>query len=77
MKELSLLANEQEVFEEQKKAIELVEVDTYYMGIHIINSVSFDAELPNEKQAAIDRLNDAISNTDEAVLNSVPERHTI
>lgn len=71
------MANEQEVFEEQKKTIELVEVDTYYMGIHIINSVSFDAELPNEKQAAIDRLNDAISNTDEAVLNSVPKRHTI
>lgn len=71
------MATEREVFDEQKKTLELVDVDTYYMGIHIINSLSFDAQLPKEKQVAIDRVDYAISNTDEAVLNSVPERHTI
>jgi radical SAM superfamily enzyme YgiQ (UPF0313 family) len=71
------LATERELFEEQKKTIELVDVPTYYMGIHIINSVSFDAKLPNDKQGAIDRVNHAISNMDEAILDSVPERHSI
>lgn len=71
------MATEGEVLEEQKKTLELVEVDTYYMGIHIINSVSFDAKLPKEKQAAIDRIDSIISDMDEALLNSVPERHTI
>ena len=71
------LATERELFEEQKKTIELVDVPTYYMGIHIINSVSFDAELPKDKQGAIDRVNHAISNTNKAILDSVPERHSI
>jgi radical SAM superfamily enzyme YgiQ (UPF0313 family) len=71
------LATERELFEEQKKTIELVDVPTHYMGIHIINSVGFDAELPNDRQGAIDRVNHAISNMDEAILDSVPERHSI
>lgn len=71
------LAIEREVLEEQKKTIELIEVPTYYMGIHIINSVSFDAELPKDKQGAIDRITQTLSNTDEEILDSVPERHSI
>jgi radical SAM superfamily enzyme YgiQ (UPF0313 family) len=71
------LATERELFEEQKKTIELVDVPTHYMGIHIINSVGFDAELPKDRQGAIDRVNHAISNMDEAILDSVPERHSI
>lgn len=71
------LATEREVLEEQLKTIELIKVPTYYMGIHIINSVSFDAELPNEKQSAIDRVKYALNTTKEKVLNSVPERHSI
>lgn len=71
------LATEREVLEEQKKTIELVDVPTYYMGIHVINSISFDAELPRDRQKAIDRVSYALSNTNEAVLDSVPERHSI
>lgn len=71
------MATEREVLEEQKKTLELVDVETYYMGIHIINTVSFDAKLPKEKQAAIDRVNYVLSDMDEVVLNSVPVRHTI
>lgn len=71
------LATDREVLEEQKKTIELVDVPTYYMGIHVINSLSFDAELPKDKQGAIDRINHALSTTDEAKLDSVPVRHSI
>jgi len=71
------MASEREVLEEQIKTIELVNVPTYYMGIHVINSVSFDAELPKGKQGAIDRINYTLQNTEDKVLNSVPERHSI
>ncbi len=71
------LATEREVLQEQKKTLELIDVPTLYMGIHVINSISFDAELPKNKQGAIDRINYALSNTDEAILDSVPERHSI
>lgn len=71
------LATEREVLEEQIKTLELIDVATHYMGIHVINSVSFDAELPKGKQVAIDRVNRALTNTDKAVLDSVPQRHSI
>ncbi|MGQ1786498.1 radical SAM protein [Saccharicrinis sp. GN24d3] len=71
------LATEREVLEEQIKTLELVDVPTYYMGIHIINTVSFDAKLPGDKQGAIDRIKNAISDMEEALLESVPERHSI
>lgn len=71
------LATEREVLEEQKKTIELVNVPTYYMGIHAINSLSFDVELPQGKQGAIDRIDHALSNTDDSILDSVPVRHSI
>lgn len=71
------LATEREVLEEQKKTIELIEVPTYYMGIHVINSLSFDTELPAGKQGAIDRINHALLHTDNAILDSVPKRHSI
>ena len=71
------MATEREVLEEQKKTLELVNVPTYYMGIHIINSLSFDADLPKDREGAIDRINYALSNTNDAVLDSVPERHSI
>ena len=71
------MATEREMLEEQKKTLELVDVPTYYMGIHVINSLSFDAELPKDRQSAIDRVNYALVNTDEAILDIVPRRHSI
>lgn len=71
------LATDREVFEEQKKILELVHVPTRYMGIHVINTLSFDALLPRDKQLAIDRVDYALANMDTSVLDSVPIRHSI
>lgn len=71
------MATDREVLEEQKKTIELVNVHTRYMGIHVINTLSFDAELPRDRQRAIDRVDYALVNMDTSVLDSVPVRHSI
>lgn len=72
-----MLATEREVLEEQKKFIELVDVNTQYLGIHGINTVTFDAYLPEDKSKAIKKVDDFIENSDENFLNSVPERFSI
>lgn len=71
------MATEREVLQEQIRSIELVNVSTYYMGIHAINSVNFDAVLPRGRQPAIDRITYILNKTDQTVLDSVPERHSI
>jgi radical SAM superfamily enzyme YgiQ (UPF0313 family) len=71
------MATEREMLEEQIKTLELIEVDTYYMGIHIINSVSFDARLQKDKESAINRVKMDYEGKSDAVLDSVPRRHSI
>ncbi|MCF8076025.1 MAG: radical SAM protein [Desulfotignum sp.] len=70
-------ATELEVLEEQKKMIELIDVETIYLGIHGINTVTFDAQLPKDREKAIELVDTAISKMDDDFLNSVPERHSI
>lgn len=70
-------ASELEVLDEQKKLIELVDVETSYLGIHAINTVSFDAKIPEERQKSIQRVDHAIHELDKNYLSSVPERHSI
>ncbi|ACN14604.1 HemN1 [Desulforapulum autotrophicum HRM2] len=70
-------ATELEVLEEQKKMIKLIDVDTIYLGIHGINTVTFDAMLPRDREKAIKMVDDAIEKLDDEFLNSVPERHSI
>jgi len=70
-------ATELEVLEEQKKMIELIEVETIYLGIHGINTVTFDAQLPKDKEKAIKLVDDTIAKMNDEFLNSVPERHSI
>jgi radical SAM superfamily enzyme len=70
-------ATELEVLEEQKKMIELITVDTAYLGIHGINTITFDAMLPRDKKSAIKRVDNAIKRLDDQFLSSVPERHSI
>jgi len=70
-------ATELEVLEEQKTFIELVEVDTTYLGIHGINTIPFDAQLPRDRKNAVKMVDDAIERLDDEFLNSVPERHSI
>jgi hypothetical protein len=71
------MATGKEVLEEQIKTIELINVPTYYMGMHVINSVSFDSHLPKGKQDAIDKIKYVLNTTTESVLNSIPEYHSI
>lgn len=70
-------ATELEVLEEQKKFIELIIVDTAYLGIHGINTVTFDATLPRDREDAIKMVDNAMEKLDDEFLNSVPERHSI
>ncbi|WP_406656904.1 radical SAM protein [Methanolobus sp. ZRKC2] len=73
-----VLATELEVLEEQKKFIELIEVENVsYLGIHAINTVTFDALLPRDRNKAIKVIDDAIEKLDDEFLNSVPQRHSI
>lgn len=70
-------ATELEILEEQKKFLELINVDTAYLGIHGINTVTFDAMLPRDREKAIRMVDNAIEKLDDEFLNSVPERHSI
>ncbi len=70
-------ATEGEVLEEQKKMIELIEVETLYLGIHGINTVTFDALLPRDREMAVKRVEDAMVKMGKDFLDSVPERHSI
>ncbi|SMD13590.1 Radical SAM superfamily protein [Desulfocicer vacuolatum DSM 3385] len=70
-------ATEQEVLEEQKKMIELIDVNTIYLGIHGINTVTFDATLPRDRGNAIKMVDHAMEKMSDELLNSVPERHAI
>lgn len=71
------LATEREVLQEQRKTIELIDVATQYMGIHVINSVSFDADLPSKRQEALQKIENKLTRTSETTLDSVPWRHSI
>jgi radical SAM superfamily enzyme len=70
-------ATEREVLEEQKLLLDLIEVPTSYLGIHAINTVPFDAELPKQKKQAIAAIDKVIAQLDADYLDSVPERHSI
>jgi radical SAM superfamily enzyme YgiQ (UPF0313 family) len=76
-KGLFVPASEQEVLEEQLKLLELVTVETKYMGIHGINTVAFDALLPKDKSGAIYRVENALQNLSSEYLNSIPLRKSV
>jgi radical SAM superfamily enzyme YgiQ (UPF0313 family) len=71
------VAEEFEVLQEQKRFIELIDVDTAYLGIHGINTVTFDAQLPRQKEQAIKLIDDTINKLDSEYLHSVPIRQAI
>ncbi|WP_297086697.1 radical SAM protein [uncultured Draconibacterium sp.] len=70
-------ATEQEVLEEQKKLIELIDIETDYMGIHALNTVAFDAKFPRDKQAAVARIEHAMEHLSENYLSSIPKRNSV
>lgn len=71
------MPTDREVLEEQIRTIELIDAEIYYMGIHIINTVSFDAELPGDKESAINRIKYSMENMTDRELDRVPVRHSI
>lgn len=70
-------ANELEVLLEQKKLIELIDVNTKYMGIHGLNTVAFDAVFPLQQKDAIERIDNAIESLNAEYLNNIPERYSV
>lgn len=69
--------SEREVLKEQKKLIELLDIETKYMGIHALNTVAFDAQFPEDKEGAIYRVSEAIDRLDDNYLNSIPLRQSV
>jgi hypothetical protein len=47
------------------------------MGIHALNTATFDAVLPMDRERAIEKVDDMIAELDDQYLDSVPERHSI
>lgn len=70
-------ASEIEILEEQKQLIELIDIETKYMGIHGLNTVAFDAILPHERESSVGRIKHALNNLNSNYLNSVAERHSV
>lgn len=70
-------ASEYEVLEEQRKLVEMIEVETAYMGIHGLNTVAFDAQLPKDKEAIINKINNALDQLSVDYLKSIPIRKSV
>lgn len=70
-------ATELEVLEEQKELISLIDIEVLYLGIHSINTVPFDARLPEDKEKAISFINKNIDKLDDEFLNSIQKRNSI
>ncbi len=70
-------STEIDVLDEQMKLIKLININTMYMGIHGLNTVAFDAQLPRDKEQVLTRIQNAKDNLNPSYLNSVPERHSV
>lgn len=72
------LATELEILEEEKKLIELIQLeDLPFYGSHPINSVNLDGVLPKDKGDMIDALNHVIETADKGFLNRSSNRSTL
>ncbi|MBU3014994.1 radical SAM protein [Poseidonibacter lekithochrous] len=73
-----LPATELEILEEQKKLIELINVeDTHFASNHYINAVSVNGFLPIQKENMLNSINSFINNADTSFLNSVAARQSL
>lgn len=71
-------ATELEILEEEKKLIELIEVDNIpFYGSHPINAAYVAGMLPHDKEDMIATINDSIEAADESFLNSSAMRSTL
>jgi radical SAM superfamily enzyme YgiQ (UPF0313 family) len=71
-------ATELEILEEEKKLIELIELENIpFYGDHPINAITIGGIIPNDRKDMIDTINYVIENTDEEFLNSTINRSTL
>lgn len=71
-------ATELEILEEEKKLIELIEVDNIpFYGSHPINAAYVAGMLPHDKEDMIATINDSIEAADESFLNSSAMRSSL
>lgn len=71
-------ASELEILEEQKKLIELIDVEnTHFASNHYINAVSVQGYLPKDKNAMINSIDYFIQTTDDSFLSSTAARSSI
>lgn len=69
-------ASEREILEEQIQLLELINVNTVYLGIHAINTVRFDLTLPQKKEEAIANVQKVLDAAGDK-LDLVPMRNAI
>lgn len=71
-------ANEMEILEEERKMIELIDVEGIpFFGNHPINATSIMGTLPRDREKMIKLIDDSIENTDDKFLNSVAARNSL
>jgi hypothetical protein len=71
-------ATELEILEEEKKLIELIELeDIEFYGDHPINAITIAGIIPNDRKDMIDTINYVIETSDEEFLNSTINRSTL
>lgn len=71
-------ATELEVLEEEKKLIELIEIENIpFNGTHPINMVNINGLLPRDRASLIQTINEAIESSNSTYLNSVTSRSTL
>ena len=70
-------ANELEVLQEQKRLVELIEVDTHFASNHYINAVSVQGNLPRDRQNIVDTIEYFIKDAPEEFLHTSLDRSTL
>ena len=71
-------ATELEILEEERKLIELIEVENIpFYGDHPINATRLNGLLPRDKSQMLQSIDDAIKLNDKTFLNGVAERTTL
>lgn len=71
-------ATELEILEEEKKLIELIEVDSMpFYGDHPINAVTIAGLIPEEREDMLDTINYVIETADKSFLNSSAIRSSL
>lgn len=71
-------ATELEILEEEKKLLELIELENIpFYGDHPINAISIAGVLPHDREDMVDTINYVIENSEQEFLNNTAKRSTL